>query len=59
MILKIMLFLMISINAFAIENSPQDFDYKNGKAVFVDFIDANYKVDIDFKKQTSSVVSRI
>lgn len=54
-----MIFLMISINVFAIENSPPDFAFKSGIAVFVDFTDANYKVDIDFKKRTSSVVSRI
>lgn len=59
MILKLMIFLMISINVFAIENSPPDFAHKSGIAVFVDFIDAKYKVDIDFKKRTSSVVSRI
>lgn len=59
--MKILTFICLafSFNIFAVVGVPSDFTYKNGKAVFVDFREAEYKVVVDFKKKTSTVVSKI
>jgi hypothetical protein len=59
MIFKILIFLIITFNVYAIEGAPNDFSYKSGKAVFVDFQKADYKVVVDFEKKTSKIISKV
>ena len=49
----------LSFNIFASSGAPSNFTFKNGMAVFVDFREAEYKVVVDFKKKTSTVVSKV
>lgn len=51
--------LLTSLPSLAILNSPPDFKYKDGKAVFVDFRTAKYELVIDFQNKQSPVMSTI
>jgi hypothetical protein len=55
-----LLFLCLNLSAFAgFNHAPQAFNYKDGKAVFVDFEEANYKFTYDGATQTQKVSALI
>ncbi|MFZ4713980.1 MAG: hypothetical protein ACOYL6_09725 [Bacteriovoracaceae bacterium] len=56
---KLLLFL-VCVPAFAgLNHAPQSFAYKNGKAVFVDFEEANYKLTYNGATQVQTVAATI
>jgi hypothetical protein len=58
--MKLLLTLLVTISGIAIAaNSPANFPTNNSKAVFVDFIKANYTVKYDAKNDVASAYSVI
>lgn len=59
----ILLGLLLSVAAFAQKNDlthrPTSFSTGNGKAVFVDFLTADYAINYDLEKKTSFVIATI
>jgi hypothetical protein len=59
MLFNFLILIFSSLSAFAIVDAPNNFAYKSGKAVFVDFQKAEYEVVVDFKNKISRVVSKV
>lgn len=54
------LLLFLSFSLFAgIDQAPKSFSYKNSKAVFSDFITANYEIVYDYKNRKAYSIAKI
>lgn len=57
--LILLISILFSLNAFATGKAPADFAFKDGQAVFVDFINVEYKIVVDFDSKASKIISII
>lgn len=58
--MRLVILFLFCISAYAnLEKAPQVFEYQNSKAIYVDFISANYHLTYNFQQQDLSAKSEI